>query len=165
MKYILIGRITGTHGLRGELKLKSSFLYKDRVLRKGFDFYIGDNKKKVTLFNYRFHNGFILLTFDGFLDINLVESFRNNDVYVLREDIDLKDNEFLLEDYINLDAYFNEQYLGKIVDVVDCGHGNYVFDIMGDKEILIPLKDMFIDKVLANDKVYFKEVEGLIDAN
>ncbi len=165
MNYVYVGKFVGTHGLKGELKLKSSFLYKDKMLKEGFCFYLGSIKKKVSLLNYRYHNGLYLLTFEGLLDINLVEDLKSEDVYVIRDDLGLNDGEYVFEDYIDLDSYDGDTFLGKVTDMVDCGNGNYVFDITGSKEILIPLNDKFIDKVILGDRIIFKEVEGLVDAN
>lgn len=165
MKYIYIGKLTGTHGLKGELKLKSSFWYMDDILKEGFVFYIGDEKESVTLLKYRNHNGVYLLTFKDCEDINLVENFRNKDIYVLRDDIVLDNNQYLYEDYIGLKAYYNDNEIGTVHDIINCGNNNYVFYIVGEKEILIPLNDKFIDKIILKDKICFKEVEGLIDAN
>lgn len=165
MNYIYVGKLLGTHGIKGELKLKSSFSYLDRVLKPEFNFFIGSDKIKVSLFNSRFHNGLYLVSFNDYLDINLVDNFKNKDLYVLRDELNLVD-EYVMEDYINLDCYYHDNYLGKVVDVVDCGGNNNVLYIKNDdKEILIPLNDNFIDKVILNDKIIFKEVEGLIDAN
>ena len=44
MEYIYVGQINGTHGLKGELKLKSNFKYKDKILKENFNFYIGKEK-------------------------------------------------------------------------------------------------------------------------
>ena len=165
MNYVYIGKFIGTHGLKGELKLKSSFLYIDKVLKKGFCFYIGSTKNKVYLSNYRYHNGCYLIAFEGFLDINLVDSFKKEQVYVLREDLNLKEEEYVFEDYIGLECYNGATFLGKVSDIIDCGSNNYVFNVAGSKEILIPLNNKFIEKVILNDKIIFKEVEGLIDAN
>ena len=165
MNYVYVGKIVGTHGLKGELKLKSSFLYEDRILKQGFCFYIGSLKKKVSLFSYRYHNGVYLLSFEGLLDINLVESFKGEDVFVIRSDLGLSEEEYVFEDYIGLDSYDGDVFLGKVNDIVDCGNGNYVFDIIGSKEILIPLNKQFIDKVVLGDKIVFKDVEGIVDAN
>ena len=145
MNYVYVGKFVGTHGLKGELKLKSSFLYKDKMLKEGFCFYLGSIKKKVSLLNYRYHNGLYLLTFEGLLDINLVEDLKSEDVYVIRDDLGLNDGEYVFEDYIDLDSYDGDTFLGK--------------------EILIPLNDKFIDKVILGDRIIFKEVEGLVDAN
>lgn len=165
MKYIYIGKITSTHGLKGELKLKSSFLYIERVLLQNFSFFIGNTKEEVKLLKHRYHNGSYLLTFEGYENINLVENFRNKEVYVLEKDIKLKKDEFLFEDYIGLTAYHKKRVIGKVKDILNCGNDNYVFYIKGDKEILIPVNKKFIDSVIKNDKIIFKEVEGLIDAN
>ena len=54
MNYINIGKTTSTHGLKGELKLKSSFLYIDSILKKDFTFYIGDSKEEVKLLKIYF---------------------------------------------------------------------------------------------------------------
>jgi len=162
MKYIDIGKITSTHGLKGELKLKSSFVYINRVLKEEFPFYI-EKKEQVHLLKYRHHNGIYLLTFKGYEDINLVENFRNKELYALREDIKLEKDEYLFEDYIGLKAYYKDTFLGDIKDIINCGNNNYVF-VIGE-EILIPVNKEFIEEVIINDRVIFKEVEGLIDAN
>ena len=44
MKYVLIGKIVNTHGLKGEIRILSKFKYKDKVLKKHFKIYIGKNK-------------------------------------------------------------------------------------------------------------------------
>lgn len=165
MNYVYVGKFVGTHGLRGELKFKSSFLHIDKILKKGFCFYIGPSKDRLYLSNYRYHNGCYLITFEGFLDIDLVDSFKKEQVYVLREDLNLKENEYVFEDYIGLECYNGDSFLGKVNDIINCGGNNYVFNIIGSKEILIPLNNEFIEKVILGDRIVFKEVEGLIDAN
>ena len=165
MSYVYVGRLLGTHGIKGELKLKSSFKYLDRILAEDFCLYIGSSKTKVFLHSYRYHNGLYLLSFRDYLDINLVADFKNKDIYVLREDLNLN-LEYVNEDYIGLDCYYKDSYIGKVIDIVDCGGNNNVFYIRNDsKEVLIPLNDKFVDKVLLNDRIIFKEVEGLLDAN
>ena len=165
MDYIKIGHITSTHGLKGELKLKSNFAYIDRVLKSDFYIYIGNNKEQVVLLKHRFHNKMYLLTFKEYEDINLVENFRNKDVYIKKEDLKLKDDEFVFEDYLGLKAYYNNQNIGTITDIIDCGNNNYIFRIKEKKEILIPANKDFIEQVILNDRVIFKDVEGLINAN
>ena len=34
MEYVYVGKITSTHGIKGELKIKSYFKYKDLVFKK-----------------------------------------------------------------------------------------------------------------------------------
>ena len=35
MKFINIGKIVNTHGIKGELRILSKFRYKDKVFKKG----------------------------------------------------------------------------------------------------------------------------------
>lgn len=165
MDYIYVGEIYGTHGLKGELKFKSNFKYKDKILTNGFMFYIGQGKDKYVLNTYRIHKGFYLLTFDGYNDINLVQHLKGTKVYIDRNDLSLSDNQLVFEDYIGLDCYCGDNNLGKIKEIVDCGGNNFVFVISGKDEILIPFNDYFIDRTIRNDKIVFKNLEGLLDEN
>ena len=45
MKFINIGKIVNTHGIKGELRILSDFKYKDKVFKKDFKFYIGKDKE------------------------------------------------------------------------------------------------------------------------
>ena len=165
MEYIYVGQINGTHGLKGELKLKSNFKYKDKILKENFNFYIGKEKTHEVLKKSRTHNKNELLTFKNKEDINLVEDLRNNKLYINKEDLNLKENEYVLEDYLNLECYYNNQKLGTVKDIIDCGNKNYVLVIKGQKEILIPLNNNFIEKLIKKDRIILKEVEDLINAN
>lgn len=165
MEYIYVGQINGTHGLKGELKLKSNFKYKEKILKENFNFYIGEQKQHEILKKSRTHNKNELLTFKNKEDINLVENLRNNKLYINKEDLNLTENEYVLEDYINLDCYYKDQNIGKVTDIIDCGNKNYVLLIKGTKEILIPLNNNFIEKLIKKDKIILKEVEDLINAN
>lgn len=160
MKYVYVGKFNGTHGLRGEIKLKTNFEYIDKILEKGFSFYIGRDKFLEKLNTFRYHNGYYLVSFDNLGDIDLVKKYVNNNVYILRSDLSISG--YVIEDLIGLTACFLDKDFGTISDVVDCGNGNRVFSISGSREILIPYNDNFIECVRDN-KLYFKNVEGFVD--
>ena len=57
MKYIIIGKIVNTHGIKGELRILSDFKYKDKIFKKGFPLYIGHTKEKeIDVFDDEFIN-------------------------------------------------------------------------------------------------------------
>ena len=41
MNYLLVGVIVNTHGIKGELRIKSDFEKKHLIFTEGFSFYIG----------------------------------------------------------------------------------------------------------------------------
>ena len=61
MKYVLIGKLVNTHGLKGEVRILSDFRYKDRVFIPNMKIYIGKEKKEETISTYRHHKIFEML--------------------------------------------------------------------------------------------------------
>ena len=53
MEYIYIGRIVNTHGIKGELRIKSNFLEKEKVFKKGMILYIGEGYVPEEIVTYR----------------------------------------------------------------------------------------------------------------
>ena len=70
MKYVLIGKLVNTHGLKGEVRILSDFKYKDKIFIPGMKIYIGKNKEKQVINSYRKHKIFDMITLLGFNDIN-----------------------------------------------------------------------------------------------
>ena len=162
MDYVYVGKFAGCHALKGEIKLKTDFEYLDKILVKDFNFYIGKDKNKEVLVNNRYHNGYYLMLFKDLDSIDKVSKYINQKVYVLKDDLNLDENELVYEDYIGLSCYYNNKLFGEINDIVCYGGGNYVFSIKSDKEILIPFNKHFIDKVTSKE-IYFKNLEGFFD--
>ena len=163
MEYIYIGKFLGTHGLKGEIKLKTDFKYLDRVFVDDFNFYIGDSKKCEKFLSYRKHKDCYLVSLKDIHDIEDIKVYVNELVYVNREDLKLSANEYVMEDFINKKVYFNEKLIGVISSIDDYGSSNYVMRITGDHEILIPYNDNFIEKVA--DNIYVKNVEVFLNEN
>ena len=163
MDYICVGKLLGTHGLKGEIKFKTDFKYLDNILKKGFSFYLGSDRKEEILSSYRFHKNYYLLLFESINNINDVEKYINCDVYVLRSDLKLDSESYLMEDILDKEAYFKDKFLGVVKEIIDYGNSNYVMTISGDKDILVPLHDNFIEQL--DDKLYLKNMEGFIDEN
>ena len=95
MKYIRIGKIVNTHGIKGELRILSDFKHKDKVFKKDMKFYVGKNKTEFIVNSYRFHKVFDMVTFKGFNNINDVEYLKGDFVFVNEEDVVLDEGEFL----------------------------------------------------------------------
>ena len=67
MKYVLIGKLVNTHGLKGEVRILSQFKYKNKVFIPGMKIYIGKDKVCEEITSYRHHKIFALAESpDGF---------------------------------------------------------------------------------------------------
>ena len=130
--YILIGKIVNTHGIKGELRILSKFERKDLVFNKSNHLYIGEDKKEEIINTYRVHKGFDMVTFDGYDNINQVLNYLNKNVYFKKEDLMLKDNEYILEDLIDLDIIDNGIFLVNVVNFI-YNNGNTLLEVTGIK--------------------------------
>lgn len=159
MEYVCIGKLVNTHGIKGEVKLLSNFEYKDKAFVVGMNFYIGEDKEKVTVNSYRHHKVFDMVTFKEYNYINDVLKFKNKLVYVLKPDLALDNNSILDRDYIGMNAYYEGVLVGKVNDIIN--NNGYKLMLIGTK--YVPFNKEFISSVSVTKKeLILKNVESLL---
>ncbi len=160
MEYLYIGKITSTHGIKGELKIKSDFKYKDLIFKKDNKLYIGNKKNEEVINTYRVHKQYDMVTFNNYNDINEVLKYKGLNVFINKENLNLNSNQYLDEDLINMKVIYNNENIGKVINVVDAGNNNVLLQL---EKFYIPKNDNFIEKIDFNEKkMYAKNIEGLI---
>jgi 16S rRNA processing protein RimM len=164
MKYIYLGKIVNTHGLKGEIRLLSDFKYKERVFKKDFNIYIGKDKVKETITSYRHHKIFDMICLEGYTNINEVLKYKGERVYILKSDLNLQKNEYLDEDLIGLEVYIENKVIGTIKRI-DKNKAHDIILVKGTtKEYLIPYVKEFIKEIdLTNNKIIINDIKGLIE--
>lgn len=159
MEYVCIGKLVNTHGIKGEVKLLSNFEYKDKAFVVGMNFYIGEDKEKVTVNSYRHHKVFDMVTFKEYNYINDVLKFKNKLVYVLKPDLALDNNSILDRDYIGMNAYYEGVLVGKVNDIIN--NNGYKLMLIDTK--FVPFNKEFISSVsVTKNELILKNVEGLL---
>ena len=163
MEYICIGKIVQTHGIKGELRIKSRFLKKDKVFKKGFTLYLGDDKKPEVINSYRPHKDFDMVTFEGYDNINQVLDYLKLLVYAKKEDIELNEDEYILEELVGLNVIEDGLCLGKVNEIV-YNNSNILLSVISEnKSFYIPNNPNFIKKVNLSDKeVIVENAKGLM---
>jgi 16S rRNA processing protein RimM len=136
LEFIQVGRIVNAHGIRGEV----------RLLPHGFapawltgfkTFYLGKEKAPVTPTANHVHKSFVLLKFPGVDDMNTALSYKEQPVFIRRDDVDSAapfDDELLGMDVKNADT---GEALGKLAQVEDYP-ASKVYTVKGEKTYLIP---------------------------
>ena len=157
MNKIYVGKIVNTFGIKGELKVVSKFEMADKVYKVNNVIYINNIDYKIT--NVRFHKNNYLVEVNNIKDINKIEYLINNDVYFNKEDLGLKDNEYLISELLDYKVISNNKDIGIVTDYDD-NKINPLIKI--NNKFYIPLKGFYdkIDKV--NKIIYVKDVSGLI---
>ena len=160
MEYIYIGRIITTHGLKGEIKIRSNFQYKDKVFKKDFKFYIGKEKEEHIVLSYRPHKDYDMVILSNIDDIDKAIKYKQELVFINKDDLKLN-NEYLNEDLIGLKAIYKSKEIGIVKSVTNEGNNNVVIRLDNNK--IIPKDDNFIDNIDFNKKeIIFKNLEGLL---
>lgn len=144
--YFYLGYISGTQGLKGQLKIKSKFEYKNQVFIKNFKLYIGPTKEGVIIDSHRVHKDLDIVAFNDYTDINQVTKFVTKDVYINKNDLVLAPNEYLKIELIGFVVEEDNEIIGKIIDFM-YNNGNELLVVLGNKQFYIPLKGPFINKI------------------
>lgn len=146
---IKIGKYVNTHGIKGEIRIKSNFSRKDLVFVPNFKIYICN--KEYIINSYRPHKDYDMVTLEGISNINDIIDLKGNDVFIEKSDIDVL---YLEEDLIEYRVIVNEvEY--KIKDIIN----NYMQKIIVlDNGKMIPFVDDFIKDKDTNKKIIYMNV-------
>ena len=102
MNKVYLGKYVNTHGIKGEIRIKSSFPYKDKVFKKNNEIIILDNTYLIN--SYRVHKDYDMVTLDGISDINMIPFPKNISVFIDKDKF-LSKNEYLDSDLIGFIVY------------------------------------------------------------
>jgi 16S rRNA processing protein RimM len=129
---VLVGKIIGVFGIKGELKVYSESDFIETRFKKGARLILKNKKtsKEVTVSSMRIHKKTILITIDNLFDINKVEEYVGYEIYANKEDdLELDEDEYYLDDLVGLDVYDEfDEYVGVLNDFIEVPQG-YIMEI------------------------------------
>ena len=156
MEKILIGKYVSTHGIKGEIRIKSDFKYKDRVFKK--DNIILINNQEFIITNYRIHKEYDMLSLKGIDNINQILGLKGSLVYTYKEQLNLKEQEYLDSDLINLNIYMSDKLIGKVNNITYINNTKKLYIVNNN---YIPFE--LVKKLdIKNKKIEIVEVNGLV---
>ena len=161
MSKVYVGRITSFHGIKGEIRIKSSFSYPKRAFLVNSFLIIDEKRYKIV--SYRVHKNYHMIKLLGFDKIEDVEFLRNKKVYKEKSELNLSDDEILDEDLITYKVITTDGKEGIIKEIFYASYKNKILriDIEG-REVLVPVNTFFIKKINKNDKeILIELIEGM----
>lgn len=165
-KFIEAGKIVGTHGVRGEMRVQpwcdsGEFLTAFKV------FYLDKNgERALKVKASRVHGNVCLVKADGVESIEEAEGLRGKVIYIDRADCKLKKGQYFVTDIIGCEAYDENTgvLLGKITDVSETGANDVWHIVNGGNEYLVPNIPLFVKNVdIENGKVTIAPIKGMFD--
>ena len=109
----------------------------------------------------------VILKFKGYDNINDVETWRQRDLLITRDQaVELKEDEYFITDLIGLTVVSeDEAVLGRVKDVLETGANDvYVVELTSGKELLLPaIKDCILNVDLEGGRMKVHVLDGLMD--
>ena len=166
-KYLEIGQIVNTFGIKGMVKIKP---FTDDIKR--FDkletIYIENKKgkKEYRIEEVKYHKNMVLMKLQGIDTKEQADLLRQSYLLVDREKEEpLEEGVYYIVDLIGLEVYTDqEQFLGKVEDIFNTGSNDvYVVKDELGKQILLPGIPEVLQKVdLEKGKIIVHLIPGLI---
>ncbi len=165
-EFLEAGKIVGTHGVKGTLRVQpwsddSAFLESFKCV------YLAD-KTPVKVVSAKAHGNITLLTLDGVDSIEKAEKFRNKTLLVKREDADISEDRYFVDELIGCKVYDADtnEFLGTLCDVSATG-ANDVWHISKDnKEYLVPaIESVIVSVDIDGETVLISPMGGIFDEN
>ena len=167
-KYLEIGQIVNTFGIKGQVKIVP---FTDDITRYDElkEIYV-EKKNELKLFqieqvNYK--KNMVILKLKGIETVEEAEKLRNCYLKIDRKDAKkLPKDTYFIVDLLGLDVYTDEgKLLGKVDDIYNTGSSDiYVIKDELGKQILLPaIKDVLKEVDLENQKIIVHLIKGLVD--
>ncbi len=164
-----VGKIVNTHGVKGEIKIKSDSDFIETRFQPGEVVQIereGKEPLEFKIASYRMHKGLHMLTFEGINNINDIEYLKGETIVQERdhEEIELGEHEYFYSDIIGCTVFDDEDTpIGRVTEIFETG-ANDVWVVKGDKEYLIPyIADVVKDIDVEGRSIKITPMEGLLD--
>lgn len=158
---VYIGEIVNTHGLKGELRIVSDFVFKKNVFIPGMKIYLGKRRQEMTIQSYRPHKIYDMILLEGVNDINEAIAFKGDSVYVRREDIDI--DGYVKEEILGLDVYNNNEKIGVVKNIIHNPSQDVLVIQSNHKQNMIPNVSEFVKNIdLENKRIDIEVIEGLL---
>lgn len=163
-----VGIITGTHGLKGEVKVfpttddKQRFLDLEDVLLD-----TGKEMLELKVEYCKFFKKFVFVKFEGLDDINDVEQYKRCPLLVTRENaVELEEDEYYVADLLGLTIVDDSGVtIGKLGNVIATG-ANDVYEVLtedGGRILLPAIKECILDVDMEEGVILVHLMKGLAD--
>ena len=169
MEYLIVGTITKTIGLRGEVKVYPSTHFRDSRFKSGNHLFVSkpnsEEKRELIIKSHRKNGEFDNLIFEEISSIEEAEKIVHYDLLVIKDPSFLKKGYYYYSDLVGLNVYFdNGDYIGKIKKVEEYNsYATFRVSRENNKDVLIPFVKAFVKSVsLEENKVIVNYIEGLL---
>lgn len=163
----LVGKIVGTFGNKGDIKILPLISPGDLLLELRSVFIENENNKKqgFNILKSKRHKNIYIISLEGINDMDVAEALSGFSVYVPNIEFkQLQENEYYYHELIGLTAYSETgELIGKVDHILKCGNDVLVIKDGNEKEIMVPFADKLVPEINLKEKtITINVIEGLI---
>ncbi|MDR1467335.1 MAG: ribosome maturation factor RimM [Oscillospiraceae bacterium] len=165
-KYLEVGKITSSRGLKGEVKV-TPWCDTPQFICNFSSLYISEEKNELTIESCFVHKFSVIIKFKNITNKEQANALKNKILYINRKDVNLEEGIFFLQDVIgsNVIHVDTKKNYGKVVDIIKTP-ANDVYSISSDegKIYLMPaIKDVLVDIDIDKGIVLVRPMKGIFD--
>lgn len=165
-RYLEIGKITGTRGLNGEIKVEP-WCDSPEILAGFKVVYLKENNQALKIACARVHKSMVIMSIDGINTIDEAEKLKNKIINIDRSDLKLEKGQYFIQDLIGLEVIDIDSGLvyGELTDVFKTG-ANDVYQVTGTdkKNYLVPVIPDIVKEVnLDASQIKIRPIKGIFD--
>ena len=164
---VLIGKVVGVHGIKGELKVKSESDVFERQIGAvdRLSLYRGTRREEVEIEGIKPYKDIYLVKFKGIDDRSSAEERIGGELWIKEEEqVPLEEGEFYYEELEGLEVYdVSGKRVGRVVGIFE-QPASHILEVEKDdgKVILIPFIEEFVKEVdLKGGKLVVSLIEGM----
>lgn len=165
-KFLEAGKIVGTHGVHGDIKVQS-WCDSPEVLCE-FDTLYLDEKTPVTVERAQVHKNLVLMHLQGVNTAEAAEALRGRVLHLDRGDVKLPDDLVFIQDILGFRVYDLrlDRVIGRLRDVLTSNPAHDMYEIQGEagQLIYVPAAKPFLKEIdMEAGVIYIESIEGLLE--
>lgn len=170
MKWLNVGKIVNTHGVRGEVRVISRTDFPEKRYAKGSELGLFMPKSTepimLTVLTHRKHKKFDLLTFENHDNIDEVERYRDGILKVSEDNLqELDEHEYYHYEIVGCTVVdLAGLVIGEVTEILTTG-ANDVWEVKpkeGKPHYIPYIQDVVKEVDVANQKIVIDPLEGLL---
>ncbi len=164
---VLIGKIVGVHGVRGDVKVKPESDVFERQIESLSEIpvYRGTKKENLKIESMKPHKDLYIVKFEGVNDRTAAEERIGSEIWIDKNSqVELEEGEYYFSDLLGCDVFTEDgKKIGKVVEILE-QPASHILEVekSDGKRILIPFINQFVKEVdLKNKKILVSLLEGM----
>lgn len=169
MEYVLLGKVMGSFGLDGTLRVFSNTYFAKERYKKGNKIFLRNTENQeineYTVSNFRTNNGIDFVKVNEILVKEVADSLKGYEVLMKKEDATLPKNYYHFSDLKTCDVYDEKMTkLGSVVEVEEFHQPTLrVKKISAKQTFFVPFIDEFIISVdIEKRQIIIRVIEGML---